>query len=227
MSNTSLDVVARPAHGDVTALMGKAEDMVLDAVAHNDPTSVFEEIAFLRRDVQLKGVVVAKLLSDLWDKWPDLKGVDTSFDGFVEAASVGTGLAARTIKPYIRMGGAVFSNKKVPADLRPDLIGLPVSTLLYLQPSAEDGTLDGKWKEIVDCETPAEVKEKVREWRGAHSSSESAVRIYLARDGRLKTRRGTKGNYKAVGYLDTKSEDELVRIAVHRLINAAGIVELD
>jgi len=96
MSNTSLDVVARPAHGDVTALMGKAEDMVLDAVAHNDPTSVFEEIAFLRRDVQLKGVVVAKLLSDLWDKWPDLKGVDTSFDGFVEAASVGTGLAART-----------------------------------------------------------------------------------------------------------------------------------
>ena len=225
--NDGLDIVVRPAAGDVTSLLGAAEDMVLSAVSNNDPTEVFQEIAFLRRDAQLKGVVVAKLLSDLWDKWPELKGVDVSFDGFVEAASVGTGLAARTIKPYIRMWRAVFVNKKVPTDLRPIIIGFPVSTLLYIQPSAEDGTLDGKWKEIAECETPAEVKSKVREWRGSSTSSESAVHIYLGRDGRLKTRRGTKGNYKVVGYLDTKSDDELVKIAVHRLINAAGIVELD
>jgi hypothetical protein len=227
MANDGFDIVVRPAAGDVTDLLGKAEDLVLSAIASNDPTEVFQEIAFLRRDVQLKGVVVAKLLSDLWDKWPELKGVDISFNGFVEAASVGTGLAARTIKPYIRMWRAVFVNKKVPSALRPIIMGFPVSTLLYLQPAAEDGTLDTKWKEIAECETPAEVKSKVREWRGSNTSSESAVHIYLGRDGRLKTRRGTKGNYKAVGYLEMNSDDELVKIAIHRIINAAGLVELD
>ncbi len=225
--NDSLDQIVSVPATEVNSLVGKMEDLITEAVASNDPLIVFREISILRQGVQIGGVMVAKLLSDMWDKWPSLKGVDVSFNGFVEAASVETGLKARTIKPYIRMWKAVFGNKQIPANVRPALLNLPVGTLLYLQPSAQDGTLDGKWKEIVDCETPGEVKEKVRALRGSHTSSETSVRILLAHDGRLKARRGTKGTYKPVGFLDVNSEDEVTKIAINRIISAAGIVELD
>ena len=226
--DNSIDTILPPAPTDISTIMGKVEDMVREAAAANDPSVVFEEIAFLRRDTQLKGVVIARLLSDLWEAWPALKGVDISFNGFVEAATAETGLAARTIKPYIRMWKAIFNNKKVPAGARDTLLSLPVGTLLYLQPAVDDDMLTTKrWHEIEECATPAEVKAKVREWRGGRTSSETAVRIMLGNDGRLKARRGTKGNYKAIGYLDMKNEDEVVRIALHRIITAAGIVEMD
>ncbi len=227
MSDAPQDLIVRTPPTEVNTLAARMEDMVRAAAASNDPSSIFQEISMLRKDAQLKGVMVAKLLSDLWDVWPTLQGVDASFNGYVEAASAETGLRAKTIKPYIRMWKAIFANKQVPAGARAALFNFPVATLLYLQPAAQDGTLDGKWKDVIECETPGEVKDMVRDLRGTNTSSETAVRIVLSHDGRLRAKRGSKGNYIPIGHLALDSENEIAKIAITRIITAAGIVELD
>lgn len=227
MPNDGLDLLVQATPSEFSQVIGKADDLITQALASNSPAMVFEEISFLRRDTQMRHVLIAKLLSDLEKNWKNIEGVDPSMDAFMEAATAETGLAARTIQPYIRMWRAIFENKKVPSTMRQTMLAWDMRTLNYIGPSAGDGTLDGKWDDLKKCATPAEVKSLVRDLRGARTSSSSAVHIYLGRDGRLKTRRGSAGKYTDVGYLNVKTDDELALIAINRIINAAGIVELD
>lgn len=199
-------------------------DAVVDAaVAQGNLTMVTTYGMALRRQMQTSGLALAKLLYRVKESWGLFKaaGID---DEFVDVIYAEMGVAPGTTTKYVALWEAIFANPNIPIEVKENLEGKPMRSLILLTASARDE--DFEWEKVMDAATPSEIREIVREHRGQQTSSGSAMRIEIdLRDGKLTARKGDETVPVGVLAIKQYKTNPLVASAIDRIISGADIME--
>ena len=201
----------------------KMDELMIFPYGGATPQGTVEKLNQIKSDMQLKGVITAKLMYSLWANWDIAQanwGIEDEFVDYIEAE---TGYSPHTTRKYVNMWHSIFNNDAIPEEIRTTLMGKPIKTLLLLPAAASEGQLDDKWEEIIDAPSKNDVQQIIREVRGQATSSGQAIVIVLERDGTLKAKKGN-GHYAAFGYLNPDVPGEAAQAAFNRIITAAGVV---
>jgi len=210
----------RPSDKDVLNMVDQAVDA---AIAQGDLSPAITFGRALRRQMQVSGLALAKLLYRLYRNWDLFKaaGVD---DEFVDVIYAEMGVAPGTTSKYLGVWGNIFDNPDIPEMVREALTSKPIRSLILLTAAARDENLD--WDKVIEATTPHEIREIVREARGVQTSGHSALILEIdLRNGLLTARKGdAMVNFGVLTVKDYK-KNELVAAAIDRIVSSAGIVE--
>ena len=213
--------------------MDEVEALLNKALLIGDPNLAFGYVRGVRALGQIKGMGIAKILYQTWTDWPQYQkmGVD---DDWENVAPVMCGLALDQCRDYRDLMKNLYANPEVPDWVKKALVTKPLTGQLYLSHATHDLD-DDDYKQLMDANTPNEMREIVRAKRGITTSSENRVVILEERANPhiIKAKKGTYGKYVVVGTLRAEKEDlegndyeHMVRsIAVERIRRAAGILQ--
>ena len=200
-------------------------DAVIErSVLQANPTYAFNFGRLLWKDGHLKGLALAKFLSKMSQHWEQFRLGEVQ-DRFEDAVSSEIGISPQTVRKYSGMWENLFENDEIPEDVRKQLFGKPIKSLLLLNAAARDG--DGlDWDEVANATTGNEIRDLVREARGDRTSSSSAIRIVLTRDGTLKIKKASDPDYVVIGqlYVELADDSPEVKKALDRIVDRAGIL---
>lgn len=210
----------RPSDKEVLNMVDAAIDA---AVAQGDISPAITFGRALRRQMQVSGLALAKLLYRLQDTWELFRsaGVD---DEFVDVVYAEMGVAPGTTTKYVALWSSIFANPQIPDEVKDALENKPIRSLILLTAAAREENLD--WNRVLEATTPHEIREIVRETRGEQTSSSSALILEMnVRNGILTARKGDESI--SFGALTVKdyTKNKLVRAAIDRVVTAAGIME--
>lgn len=203
-------------------LFDNVDKVVSDSLIQADPRPALTFGRNLRRDGQLKGLALAKLLSGLDKNWELFQrtGMDDSLETIIE---VEIGISPQTTRKYVHLWQDLFENPDIPEDIKTKLYGKSIRSLLLLKATARDGD-DVDWDKIANATNGAEIREIVRDARGPMTSSESAISIIMDRDGTLYAKRGSDSDRHIIGrLLIADMGNDIIARAIERLVERGGI----
>lgn len=220
-----------PLHENDLKVLDTVNEVVGKAVMSGNPLVATEFVNELRKDVQVKGLALAKLLWAVQENWHVFERAGIA-DDFVTFMNVQTGVSRQTIVKYARMWKNIFANPDIEQKFKDELMGKDIKSLLLLTALASEGIEQETMEKIVQATDTEAVREVVREERGEATSSKTALRIYYQmRDGdqfppgTLFIRSGN-GKPTIIGTLAHGSGDEDVEKAINRILNATHITEV-
>ena len=200
-------------------LLSFVDDIVQKSREAGNPDIAFKEGYALRRRGHSTALAVAKLLYGLKEWWEHFATDMTFYD----AAFHGMGYARVTVDDYLGTWEEVVL--KAPEQFRKQIMGKSLNTLKLLTAASREGQLtDEDWEEVAGAHDKSGVQDVVRRVRGTNTSAGSRIVLTWERDGNLYARRGNS-DPSHLGFLHQTSDDELVNIAVERLIRAAGVIK--
>lgn len=179
-----------------------------------------------RRSIQANGLALAKLLYRVEESWELFKasGVDDEIKNVFYSE---IGVAPSTVYKYINMWRSVFANPDIPDETKRALEGKPMKGLLLLTAAARNGELGSDdWQRVSGAATSSEIRHIVRDIRGDHTSSNSAITIEMnSSNGMLRARQGEYVTIIGVLNIGLISEDKIADAAISRVINNCNIME--
>src|SRR3990167_6706918 len=218
MSDNALDQSIQLNNDDL-ALLATVDDIVRRAREAGNPDIAFKEGYAFRRRGHGTALAVAKLLYDLKEWWENF-ATDMSF---YDAVFNGIGYARVTVDDYLGAWEEVVL--KCPEKYRRQIMGKSLNTMKLLTAASREGQLtDEDWEEVAGAHDKSGVQDIVRRVRGTNTSAGSRIVLTWERDGNLYARRGNS-DPAHLGFLHQTSDDELVNIAIERLIRAAGVIK--
>jgi hypothetical protein len=203
-------------------LLTSVDEIIGMAIAQGDPRVAAKFARGLRSNLQASGLALAKLLFSLSEAWKTFQSAGIEED-FVDWVYAEIGVSTNTTTKYVNMWRSIFANPEISRDIKDKLETKPMRSLLLLTAAAREDDLP--WERVVEAETPAEVSSIVREIRGERTSSGSAVRLYVKKDGTLIAIQGDKRVSFGFLYVDARPENVLVDRAITRVLSGAGISE--
>ncbi len=207
------------------------DDVIGRSIASGDPLIALEYIQGLQRDGFVRGLAIAKMFYRMQQSWDLFRaaGIDDEFQNVVETT---TGYSPATVNKYINMWESVFENPAITEDIRLQLAGKPIETLLLLTAAAREGSLtDEDWESVAHAADIKEVRNKIQERRGKQTSAGSAkIPSLFYRDTGTRTR-GTliitvRGEQKVVGYFMMDTGDEDVDQYIQKMSNQLHFNEI-
>jgi hypothetical protein len=206
-------------------LFSDVDTVVASSLIQADPRPALEFGRRLRRDGQLKGLALAKLLSCLDKNWAMFQttGMEERIEDIV---FVEMGISPQTTRKYIRLWEDLFENPMIAQDIKNKLFGKSIKSLLLLTAAARDGD-DIDWSRIANAENGAEIRELVRDARGPTTSSEASVLLMMDREGILYAKRGSDGDRLMVGrLLIGEMDNQIIEKAINRIVERGGVIWL-
>jgi len=206
-------------------IFSDVEEVIANSKIQADPRPALEFGRNLRRDGQLKGLALAKLLYMLDGDWALFKhsGIEEDIE---EIVFVEMGISPQTTRKYIRLWEDVFENPAIPGSVKEQLYGKSVKSLLLLTAAARDGD-DIDWDKVSNAENGAEIRDLVRGVRGPTTSSETSIMLKMERDGTLFAVKGTSPQRYTIGKLLVGAmDDPVISKAIIRLMERGGILWL-
>lgn len=202
------------------ALLNMVDEQIERSLASGDVRVVLKFGRAIKRDMQVHGIALAKLLAKVEEHWSFYTegGVD---DEFVDVVYAEMGTPPSTTRKYVNMWKAIFDNNNIDENVKKQLLGRPIKTLLLLTAAANEGSIN--WDEILSTSTHTEVQEIVRAARGEATSSKNRIVITWKRDGTLVARR--QEEVVEIGYLNCDDENEIGVKAIERIVSNSGIME--
>ncbi len=204
-------------------LFQDVEKIVSDSLIQADPRPALDFGRRLRRDGQLKGLALAKLLSCLNKNWAlfQTTGIEERIEDIV---FVEMGISPQTTRKYVNLWEDLFENPSIPQDIKTKLFGKSIKSLLLLRAAARDGD-DVDWEQIAHAENGAEIRDIVRGVRGPMTSSEASIIIVMDRDGVLYAKKGSEDERHPLGRLNIGGmDDPVIDRAINRLVERSGII---
>jgi len=201
------------------------DEIISSSLIQGDPRPALWFGSKMRREGQIRGLALSKLLFELDRHWEMFQsgGMDERIEDLV---FVEMGISPQTTRKYIGLWGDLFENPDIEDDIKRKLMGKSIQSLLLLKAAARDGD-DIDWDAVAGAESGAEIRDLVRGVRGPTTSSESAVTIFLDREGSLYARRGSNPDKFPIGRLFIDDmEDSTVAKAINRLVERGGVIWL-
>ena len=193
-------------------IQAEVDDVIERSILEGNPQAALRYGYNIYRDGKIRGVKLAKLLYELDEVWQSFE----TDDAIEDAVEKEIGVPKDTFKKYSNMYRYVLV-------AHPELAGKPIEGLIRLTAGAREGEFDEKdWGELALAHNKASmlaVRDRVRDTR---TSGHGRIFISRTRDGYLRARRG-KGESHECGYLPPTTGNEIVDIAVERIVRAAGI----
>lgn len=199
------------------------DNAVATAVRREDMQILVDKANMLRRQGQVSGLALAKLLYE-WREHCDVFGLD--LDDWADTVHAETGLSVQTARKYSTMWEVIFVKSRPSDDVLKRLSGQPIQSLLLMAPAFKEEQVSAKdLVRLSNAVDTQEVREIIHGIRGDQTSSNNALIIQVMRDGVLRAKRGD-GAYVGIGYLNVNArEDPVVDAAISRLLRAAGVIE--
>jgi len=207
---------------DVMRELRDVDLIVADAEKHRDAEIAFSYAAKIRRTRQVQGYALAKLLYEMNERW------GTAFisdDDFTTYAAIRMNYSPNTIRRYLKVWTWVFVKPEHGPDRIKKLLGHELDAVYRLAAASKEGELtEEDWQEAERApnkEALMEIRDRIR---GKQTSSGSALKLMLDRDGTLRARKGESG-YIPFGFLnvDEEDNDEIIAAAIERIVNSAGL----
>jgi len=202
--------------------LNEVDRVIAQSILQADPTYAFDFGRMVWKDGHLKGLALAKFLAKLNQQWYQFGAGDVQ-ERFEDAVTAEIGISAQTVRKYSSMWENLFENDEIPEETKKLLYGKPIKSLLLLTAVARDGELID-WHDVGEASTGNEIRDLVRAVRGEQTSSSSALRIVLDRQGRLKVQKGM-GESTVIGTINLELlSDPDLKKAVMRIVDRAGII---
>lgn len=220
--NKDINFELRPSE---LSILNKVDDVIDSSLVMGDirPAVVFGRE--LRRSMQVCGVALAKLLHKIKLHWEVLS--ETIGDDFYDFVYAEIGTSPTTTSKYIAMWEAIFENPSISSDVKNRLYSQPIRSLLLLTAVARDTTEIINWEEIANASTPEEVRQYVRKIRGEVTSSNTAIRFKLYKNGALTFIRGDEEHPIGIMFLHMVDFDSFVKLGIEKLVQRAGIIGVE
>ena len=200
-------------------VMSAIDDVILKLRQTNDMSEVIHTTNVMDKINKVSGLAKAKLLWG-WDLWYKETGQEEKRgDVFEDMVESETGTKPITTKRYINTWSYIedcIIPKEVQERRMDDLV--KIATVLS---HGYDISKD-VWKKLARASNSSEVGEILRIVTGK-KARKSGLNIVLTRDGSLNVWKDDKKHF--VGYLEVNSEDEVVKKAIQRIIDNAGVTE--
>jgi len=210
-------------------------DKIEEANRTRDPDALFNYGRSLVRRGQLSGIKLAHLLALLDAEWEDAVDAKTKVvvkmglgrhlgieDTLKDVVQQRMGVAGGTFTKYANAWKALHGAQGfVPTDVRQHVQTQPIEWQLLLTAAASD-MKRADWEEVALAQKKQDVQKVVRRVRGQRTSSQSALRIYLRRNGRLEAIKGR--THADIGRLNLKVKGPVGQAAIERLLDAAGVI---
>lgn len=179
-----------------------------------------EMVLEMKRAAQLSGMSLAIALYYLEKYWERFE-TDTNF---FDEMMTRTGFHRNTITTYTKVGRLL--REEAPEDVREQLSNLRINQLVPIANAVAQGyeIETETWKELVDTEDETAVREIIRDDVREAAPRESALRLWVSRDGTIWAYKGKKSERKYVGSLEVDSDDEVTQKAVERIIKNSGML---
>ena len=196
-------------------------DEVMDKANLMGPDIALEYGLQLRAEGQVRGYALAHLLWRLKQQW---KSFPTD-DDFEDAVWKKLGYSTDTTYRYIHIWDNIFANDKVPASVKPHLLGMPINTTYALVHAARQDELnEADWEEVENATDKQAIDDIIHKATGKEKKENPNILvIMLEKDGRLRCRKGQE-KYEDFGYLNLEKESDAVKAAIDRLLNKAGVI---
>ena len=208
--------------GDMTCIE-MVDEIVEKSLINGDINKPLMYGKSLKRNMQASGLALAKLLTRMEDNWENYKksgGVD---DEFVDTIHASLGLSVGTITKYTGMWRAVFDNPDIDPDIKQQLLGKPMRSLILLKAGVEEGSINPE--DAAKTISTAEMRELVRASRGLVGTANSAILIGLnVRNGELSCKQGAEPWELFGRFLPDTSP--IAAKAIERIVRYTGIMQL-
>jgi hypothetical protein len=218
---------------DQSVVLSKDDTLILDQIdiivekgaISGDPSGIMNYGRSLRRNMQVQGIALAKLLAKSEEHWQAC--FSHTIEGTFEDYAVGElHLSNQTVRKYINLWRSVFENIGIPAAIRGVLMGKSTRSLILLTAAAREGSIAPEdWKEVAEATTGAEITDIVQRARGRQTSSINRIDIVIDMHTGVLTA-WFNDVASTIGHLNiTEDEDPITLKAIERIIRTAGIRE--
>lgn len=198
-----------------------AIDLVVEHLRQtNDMTEIIRVSNIMDKINKVSGLAKAKLLWN-WSYWYKETGQEEKRgDVFEDMIESETGTKSITAKRYILAWGYI-EDCIIPKEIQ----SRPMDDLIKIATTLDNDYDISKenWKELEKASNSAEVREILRKIKG-QEPRKSGVRKVLSRDGSLNLYDSQGGKHFA-GYLELKSDDELVQKFIRQFVQNMQVEE--
>lgn len=200
--------------------MHKVDAVIAESVMEKSPDKAIKLCKFLIGATQLSGLALAKILYELQRNWWKFE-IDEDFTDYIYKE---IGKHRHTIERYLAI--ADMLGNYAPKDVRPQLEKMPVGSLAPIAHVVKQGyQLEPEdWEEFTQATSPNEVREIVREIKGA-KPRRSLISLTMDRQGSIWVFNSNEERF-FVGSLDIKEAEhnEYIMKAVERIVGNSGIL---
>jgi len=213
--------------------LAEIDTILNQAIMAGDPLIATNYGNKLSKTIVLKGIALAKLLYGMRSNWHLFRaaGIEEDFLDFIEAHMVG--VAPRTADKYASMYESVFANERISDELKAQLTGKPIKTLILLTAAVREGSLDEDQLEDVVLKDHEGVREMVQIARGKETYTRTRAYGRIVKSDGRSYPKGTiivfvpGGDVEAVGWLKLDNlQTESGRQYVEKIQNVLGLEEL-
>lgn len=213
--------------------LAEIDTILNQAIMAGDPLIATDHGNQLSKTIVLKGIALAKLLYGMRSNWHLFRaaGIEEDFLDFIEAHMIG--VAPRTADKYASMYESVFANDRISDELKSQLTGKPIKTLILLTAAVREGSLDEDQLEDVVLKDHESVREMVQRARGRETSTRTSVYGRIVKsDGRSYPKGtivvfGPGADIEAVGWLKLDYiQTESGKQYIEKIQNILGLEDL-
>jgi hypothetical protein len=214
------------------------DKVINQAIPTGDPRQIWTYGRNLSKGVVVNSFSLCKLLSHTRDRWETFRCGGTD-DDFYDTVHAELGIAIETAKKYIRMWNNIFENPQITAEVKNNLLGRNIRTVLLLTGFAGDTVpknaeeTEEFWNEITQTCNEREVRDVVRKHRGEVTSSSTRIILYYDHKSGNLWATDTDGRRHMVALVYTQDSayqkteyDDVVDNAIQRILHSAGIIEV-
>lgn len=219
--------------------LAEIDTILNQAIMAGDPLIATDHGNKLSKTIVLKGIALAKLLYGMRSNWHLFRaaGIEEEFLDFIEAHMIG--VAPRTADKYASMYESVFANEKISDELKAQLTGKPIKTLILLTAAVREGSIrEGGEEDELQLEDVVlldheGVREMVQRARGRETSTRARVYGRIVKGDNRAYPKGTivvfgpGTDIEAVGWLKLDYiQTESGKQYVEKIQNILGLEEL-
>lgn len=218
LDNELISSLDQPIPYDPTDALNKIEEFYLEAQKDKEVRKVLNKAKEIIGGFRTSGLVLSKLLYMLKRDWDKFEINDV----FEDVMMVELGISRITIQRYIGVWD-VLTHSSLSEKVHLQLQAKPMKSLIPISKAIEQGYVleEDVWEELANAPDDASVRNILREVKGQEPRKNSLT-IYLERNGDLKAYMGKQSEF--IGWVTIETTSEIVKKAVKRIIDGAGIV---
>ena len=202
-------------------LLEKIDNIIQEALAKKDVYIALNSCKTLKSIIKTSGIGLSKLLYLIYHYWDEF-GVEDEFEDIVFEY---VGLHRHTVERYVRVWG-MYAEHKVPKQFMAEIQKKNIKDQIPIANALVQGyTISQEnWEALVEAPDYNTVAQIIMEDVKQQESRKSSLKIYVDERGTIWAKKG-EAPRKFVGSLEIHSDEEIVKMAIQRIIKNTGMLE--
>lgn len=202
-------------------LLEKIDKVIDESLSKHDVYIALNTCKTLKSIIKTSGIGLAKLLYLTYYHWDEF-GMTDEFDEIVFDY---VGLHRHTVDRYVRVWG-MYAEDKIPKEFVQKIMHrnikdqIPIANALVQGYSIPRET----WEDLADAPDYNTVSQIIMEDVKQAEPRRNAMKLFLDERGTIWVKKGSEAR-KFVGSLETHSDEDIVKMAIQRIIRGSGMLE--